>query len=218
VLIYHALTSSLGKKKLRALEMDLRKLTSLRHPNVQSVYAVKMTISHRDGPSRLALLCEQHPRTTLYDVLADCDSLREERAADYLRQVLLALEAIHKAGQVHRGLSKDCIGLVTRSDAPGQKCVKVSKVSWFVSILALHKSNPIGGGVVSAPEPVIPDAWRHREAVASPLDYTRSRDIHCAGFVLLQMLLGMDVFQRFPSPSEALSYCKHIVSYIRFAC
>lgn len=46
-----------------------------------------------------------------------------------------------------------------------------------------------------------------KEAIESPLNYTRSRDIHCTGVVLMQMLLGWDVMNRFSNPQSALNRC-----------
>ena len=41
----------------------------------------------------------------------------------------------------------------------------------------------------------------------SSLLYTRKRDIHSVGIVFLQMLLGLDVMQRFGDVYEALRSC-----------
>ncbi len=42
----------------------------------------------------------------------------------------------------------------------------------------------------------------------SALIYTKARDIHYAGVVLLQMLLGRDVVERFPDAQAALVSCE----------
>lgn len=46
-----------------------------------------------------------------------------------------------------------------------------------------------------------------KDALDSPLVYTRSRDIHSVGIVLLQMLSGLDVMERYPDVYEALRNC-----------
>ena len=53
------------------------------------------------------------------------------------------------------------------------------------------------------------DALRRlpHEAVESPLVYTKCRDIHSVGVILLQMLMGSDVMQRFPDVHTALRNC-----------
>jgi len=96
-----------GRKKLKQVEAEIQRLTSIRHPNHTSVFAVKltgagptypvpMTLSsspsrnlvdmntnghgHGRGPPQLMVLSEQAPALSLHDVLEDCDSLREDRA------------------------------------------------------------------------------------------------------------------------------------------
>ena len=44
--------------------------------------------------------------------------------------------------------------------------------------------------------------------VESKLDYTKARDIHSAGIVLLQMLLGRDIMERYDDPQAAIRMCK----------
>lgn len=46
-----------------------------------------------------------------------------------------------------------------------------------------------------------------KDALDSALVYTRSRDLHCVGIILLQMLLGLDVVDRFPDAQSALKAC-----------
>lgn len=47
-----------------------------------------------------------------------------------------------------------------------------------------------------------------KDVIDSPLMYTKSRDLHCLGVVLLQMLIGRDVIERFPDGVQsALRAC-----------
>ena len=41
--------------------------------------------------------------------------------------------------------------------------------------------------------------------IESPLVYTKSRDLHYAGIILLQMLLGKDVMEHYPDFHTALA-------------
>lgn len=97
--------SSQGRKKLRHLEEEISRLVSVKHPNVLKTLAVKLHTPHSSGPPQLLVLSEQSPSLTLKDVLDDCDILREDRAADYLVQILSGLNAIHLSDLVHRGQS-----------------------------------------------------------------------------------------------------------------
>ncbi|KDQ55382.1 hypothetical protein JAAARDRAFT_37399 [Jaapia argillacea MUCL 33604] len=194
-----------GRKKLMQLESEIQQLKRIRDPNLISIYAVKLTFPHSSGPPRLVILAEQRSSLTLHDVLEDSDALREDRATDYLRQILSGLRAIHANNLMHRGLSPRCICLHKGDSASSPKIVKLAKVSYYVRLQDLHRSNPFGPNVARIAEDLaIPEAWLPSDVVDSPLSYTTSRDIHQAGVVLLQMLLGQDIFQHFPDPQTAL--------------
>lgn len=48
-----------------------------------------------------------------------------------------------------------------------------------------------------------------RDALESPLEYTKNRDVHAAGVILLQMLLGLNVVDRFPDFHLAFKNCEY---------
>lgn len=50
-----------------------------------------------------------------------------------------------------------------------------------------------------------------KDALDSALVYTRSRDLHCVGIILLQMLLGLDVVNRFPDAQSAMKACAYLL-------
>ncbi|KAK2467467.1 hypothetical protein APHAL10511_000322 [Amanita phalloides] len=184
------------------------------------------------GPPQLMVLSEQAPPLTLHDVLEDGEPLREGRATDYLRQILAALNAVHASGLMHRGITARCIGLATRSfysqqqqqqqqmadavDPPqtpqsltqvaSTKQVKLGKVCYETFLLDLHRSNEFGSSSKQTRiGGMIPEAWRSRDVqTESSLFYTRLRDIHAVGIVLMQMVMGLDVTERFEEVVSAL--------------
>ncbi|KAF9218926.1 Serine/threonine-protein kinase [Gyrodon lividus] len=196
--------STQGRKKLGQLEAEIQRLMNVHHPNLLSVFAVKLYFPHL-GPPRLTILSEQRPALTLQDVLEDCDRLREDRASDYLGQILSALNAVHSSDLVHRGLNTTCVFLATRENRSHSKLVKIGKVGYHARLKDLHKSNPFAPGLAfTNDQSAIPDAWLSKEVLDSPLSYTRGRDIHSVGVVFLQMLHGQGVMQKFGDPREAL--------------
>ena len=133
--------SSTGRKKLKQVESEIQRLTTVRHQNLISVFAVKLNIPHSHGPPQLMVLSEQSPALTLHDVLQDCDSLREERASDYLGQILSGLNAVHGADLVHRGTEVLVLGFGARSRSVGryqrgvyQSCVEAHSFVFLVWI------------------------------------------------------------------------------------
>ncbi|KAF7297638.1 hypothetical protein MKEN_01386800 [Mycena kentingensis (nom. inval.)] len=201
----HYYITTQGKKKLRQVEADVQKLIAINHPNLLRVYAVKLTFPHATGSPRLVVLHEVPPGLTLRNVLEDCEAIKEERALEYLVQILSGLNAIHVADTVHRGITADCIGIVSRGGRK-TKAVKLMKIGFYTRLLDLHRSNAFGPAVpVEADDLRIPDQWLFKDVKnESSLIYTRQRDIHDVGIVLLQMLMGIDVTERFPDAFTAV--------------
>ncbi|KAF9267032.1 hypothetical protein L218DRAFT_920740 [Marasmius fiardii PR-910] len=199
--------SNQGVKKLKQVEGEIKRLTTVRHENVVRVLGVKL-ITHKIGSSsQLFILLEQPPALTLHDVLDDCASLREDRVSDYLAQILSGLHAIHASDLVHRGINARVIGLAPREFPANSKQVKLFKVAYYTRLLDLHKSDAFRPDMTfhndDAP---IPDAWLSDDVRnESSLLYTRSRDIHDTGIVFLQMLLGLDVVHRFSDAHTAIT-------------
>ena len=52
-----------------------------------------------------------------------------------------------------------------------------------------------------------------KEAMDSPLQYSRSRDVHSVGVLFLQMLVGWNVMEVYPSPKLALQSCQFLDLY-----
>jgi translation initiation factor 2-alpha kinase 4 len=225
-----------GKKKLQDLEPELHRLCTIKHPNLLELYAAKLSIRSDPGygSTRLVLLCEQASPLNLGDVLDDVDGLREEKATDYMKQILGALQALHAAEIPHRGLVLEHIGLAPRDTSitpnanafnghgpstamsSSSKVVKLACAGWLVRILALHRSTAISPGLppaTSGPgtDDGVPEAWLTRACVDSPLVYTKARDMHGAGMVMMQMLLGRDVYRLYQDPRNALMLGRSIV-------
>lgn len=92
-------TTTQGRKKLNTLQEEIQRLTSIRHPNLLGVFAVKLVNMHPSSPNpntpispagggsnppQLMILTERMPGLTLQDVLDDCASLREDRASVHI--------------------------------------------------------------------------------------------------------------------------------------
>ena len=129
--------------------------------------AVKLVLASGGGISRLCILHEKRPAVTLRDILEDCDYLKEARATaclvllpnaqainlvskEYTTQVLSALNAVHTASLIHRGIDLYSIGLIapsttcpTVSGQQGQpKRVKLFRVAYYVQLLDMNRSEP----------------------------------------------------------------------------
>lgn len=123
---------------------------------------------------------------------------------DYLVKILSALNVLHAEGMFHRGLCAKCIHVVQTPGAT-KPSVKLSRSSYYTRLVDLHKSNAFS---VSAEEELrIPQSWIMREVSQNPLQYTRVRDLWNVGMVLLQMLFGLDVLDRYSDFRSVINLC-----------
>ncbi|EIN05395.1 Serine/threonine-protein kinase [Punctularia strigosozonata HHB-11173 SS5] len=200
-------STSPGRKKLRNLVDEIKRLIRFEHPHVQRVYACKLTMPNAAMASRLAVLSEKRPNMSLLDVLGDNDTLKEEKATMYLKQILKGLRALHEAELLHRGVSLECVFLGQHERATGTRIVKLGRAGWPVRITDLHRSNPISDGVpLPAEELPLPEGWLSQELVESPLEHKKITDVYYTGVLLLQMLMGREVVTKYPTPYVALQY------------
>ena len=128
-------------------------------------------------------------------------------------QILAALNAIHLSNLVHRGITARCIGLASKENPSQPKMVKLCRAAFHTRLLDLHRSNSFGDNtpspVEALQESTVPEGWLSMDVQnESSLLYTRQRDIHDVGIVLLKMLLGLDVVDRFPDPLTAIHSCE----------
>lgn len=201
----HYYTTHQGRKKLKLVQEEVQRLIGIRHESVVNLYAVKLSLPQSSGAPQLAVLMEQRPHFTLHDLLEDCETLREERASSYLIQILTGLNEVHTADLVHRGLSLHTIGLSSRVKSGQSRLLKVMMTGYYVKLLDLHRSNPFGpSSLPVADSNNLPESWLAKDVHDSTFIYTKARDIHYAGVIFLQMLLGRDVVERFPDAQAAL--------------
>ncbi|VDB92332.1 unnamed protein product [Peniophora sp. CBMAI 1063] len=194
-----------GMKKLRGVETELRRLISIRHENLHRIHAVKLE-TPLSGSPRLAILMDERPQLTLYDILADNNTIRVERAAEYLEQVLRALGAVHKADLLHRAMVVHSVGLANGPRGSFQKRVKLMNSAYLIKLLDLHRSNQFGPYMHTSISEIyrFSEGWRSHDEAESILRYSRLRDLHGAGVIMLQMGLGLTVIDEYQTPRSAL--------------
>ena len=152
------------------------------HPNLVTIYDAGMTNANEHF-----LLMEFIDGENLHDVIEKEGRLSFVRTARIMMQVCDALNAIHKAGYIHKDMKPANIMLVN-NDEPGQELVKV---------LDFGISQPI--------HPAIGGLNRKNEIVGTPAymspEHTRKAfvgihsDIYSAGIMMHEMLMGKPPFE-----------------------
>jgi eukaryotic translation initiation factor 2-alpha kinase 4 len=153
--------------------------------------------------------------------------LNEVHTADLLHKGKPISVCLSLGLSLSKGLSLYSIGLSNRERLGQSKLVKVVKVSYYVKLLDLHRSNPFGVNPLPTIDSTnLPESWSDpllvladvllihlrlaKDGHDSALIYTKARDIHYAGVVFLQMLMGCDVAERFPDAQAALVSCESL--------
>ena len=98
------------------------------------------------------------------------------------------------------------IGLSNGPRGSFQKRVKLMNSAYLMKLLDLHRSNQFGPYMHTNISELyrFSEGWRSRDAVDSILHYSRLRDLHGAGVIMLQMGLGLTVIDEFQTPRSAL--------------
>jgi translation initiation factor 2-alpha kinase 4 len=197
----HEKDSTTFKTQLRALEAELEALKKARHRNLLELIDFKVHKSTED-PSisgnlwTISILSEYANKGSLEEVLDMAGSLAVEKARTWTIELLDALRYLHDHGIVHQDLHASNIMLVRSlagdttaklADAGFQRQLHELKGVRAINNLALAKST----------------YWLPPEnSNASKPQYTPKTDIWDFGVVFLQMILGLDVLQKYASPDR----------------
>lgn len=108
------------------------------------------------------------------------------------------------------GINTKCISLTSAENPSQPKSIKLCRASFHTKLLDLHRSNDFGPHTPPSPEePKIPEGWASDVVQnESSLVYTKQRDVHDVGYILMQMLMGLNVAERFPDAASAIRTCK----------
>lgn len=181
------------------MRLEAETLGRLNHPN--AVEVVDFWVTDDGRPCIVMELLHGH---TLWAELREREWLPPVEALAITQQVLLALDAAHTLGLVHRDLHPNNIFL---HEAPGYG--RVVKVLDFGVVRVLPSPSPhapappaqrtISGAVVGSPRYRSPEAWH-----GAKLD-ARS-DIYSIGFVLYELLVGHGPFDNNEKVAAAPSH------------
>ncbi|KAG8734066.1 hypothetical protein FRC11_012669 [Ceratobasidium sp. 423] len=225
-----------GRSKLVTLTTEIHRLIAIKHPNLQEVYAVKLSttgpkqstlasrpaspwasaeLAHDDrrhstsgaqagAYMRLCVLVERSPQLMLDDMLAQCESLKKDRAINCICSALQALSVLHNKQLTHRAVNLSHLGF-TQGSRGQSGVLKVRRSWWFTRLVDLHKGNPYGRDTKACNEDQIPERWMLPEVLEEPHQYSYRRDLWALGIVFIQTLMSPRVIYEFGDIHEALS-------------
>ncbi|GAA5975545.1 hypothetical protein JCM5350_002643 [Sporobolomyces pararoseus] len=215
--------TSQGRRKVGKLEVDLERTNAIRHPNVLTPLGYRL-VPHTPGffPSNphmkplnrsgegwslivLSSLNLSSHTQSLEDLLSAVGELRIDRAIGYFSHLVSAVECLHSNHVVHRAIRPKVVFITSEKARAkdtmegGSGGVKLGGAGWYRRLIDLNKAEP---WLVQPSDEEPPDSWTCPEAIAAPFDYDRARDMYDLGLVFAQMVFGLDVVHRYPSPAE----------------
>ncbi|KAG9126718.1 hypothetical protein FRC07_002261 [Ceratobasidium sp. 392] len=202
-----------GRSNLLTLIEEIRRLITIKHPNLQTVYTVKARWtdgehSHSDVNDeegavymRVCLLAERSPQISLDGMLALCGTVKEDRAISYICSALQALSVLYDEELTHGAINLTNIGFTQNSN--GQEgTLKIRRAWWFTRCVDLRRGT---SGYAERNEEQIPEGWILPEILEERHQHFYRRDIWALGIVFIQMLMGTLVVHQFGDIDEALA-------------
>lgn len=160
---------------------EIKSLIRIRHDHVMKLYGYKTNAMYPqyDGSfiETILLVLEYCPGGELFDILYYCQNQLDEAVArTYFKQMILGVEACHKAGVVHRDIKPQ--NLLLDSD------YMLKLTDFGLSKLQKRRSEKMKTTYVGT------RGFRAPELIAKVKEYTKACDIFSCGVVLFVMLTG----------------------------
>jgi serine/threonine-protein kinase len=150
------------------------------HPNVCRVFDLGEEHNPRSGKTVHFLTMEYLPGETLTERLRRKGKLSIEEALAVVRQIIMGLDAAHRAGVIHRDLKPSNV-ILTQDHEGAERAV----VTDFGLARPVDKEDSLTrvGQAVGTPNYMAPEQWKGEET-------TPATDIYALGIVLHEMVTG----------------------------
>jgi len=206
------------KKQLQTLEQLLESVKSITHRNITSLMNYRIDPIPVDGDSAsvgwvariLTPLADKGPLGELLELAGRLDI---GKVRSWTTDLLNALGFLHSHGIIHQDIHPRNILLFR--EATGDIVPKLSDVAYQGEMHALSRKSNSVSSVNSARS----SYWLPPEVAGhSKPQFTQKSDVWDLGVVFLQMIFGLDVFQRYQSPAALMesvflsSSCHELVS------
>ncbi|KAI1500944.1 anticodon binding domain of tRNAs-domain-containing protein [Biscogniauxia marginata] len=201
--------SSHFKKQLQALEGELESVKKIRHRNILELMNFRIDRDYDEDDDTastswvarvLTPLADKGPLEELLELAGQLDI---SKVRSWTADLLNALSHLHSYGIIHRDIHPGNILLFREST--GDIVPKFSDVAYQRELYAIcHKSQAISSVNYGRSSYWLPPEI----AGNSRPQFTQKTDVWDLGVVFLQMIFGLDVFQRYQSPTtlvESLS-------------
>ena len=193
------------KRKLQALETELKALKEIRHQNILAMLDFKIQKADAKDNSlesiwTVSILSEFAEKGSLEELLDLAGSLNVAKVRSWTIELLDALRFLHENGIVHENIHAGNVLLVRESN--GDFKPKLADAGYQRKLHSLSEKKAFKDSVAVAKSAY----WASPELSNSnhPV-YTQKTDIWEFGIVFLQMAFGPSVTKKYASPSNLAS-------------
>ncbi|KAI8950785.1 serine/threonine-protein kinase gcn2 [Xylaria longipes] len=192
------------KKQLQALENLLESVKKISHRNIISLLNYRIDPMHIDDESASAawvarILTPLADKGPLGELIELAGHLHVGKVRSWTADLLNALGFLHSHGIVHQGIHPSNILLFR--ETTGDIVPKLSDVAYQREMHAICRKSKSVSSVNSARS----SYWLPPEVAGnSKPHFTQKSDVWDFGVVFLQMIFGLDVFQKYQSPTALI--------------
>lgn len=192
------------KKQLQALEVQLESVKKISHRNVLKLLNFRIDRDQGETDSAsigwtarlLTPLADKGPLEELLDLAGRLDV---GKVRSWTADLLNALGHLHSYGVVHQDIHPGNVLLFR--ETTGDIIPKLSDVTYQREMHTLCRRSQKSSSADSARSAY----WLPPEIAGSPRpQYTQKTDVWDLGVLFLQMIFGLDVFQRYQSPAALM--------------
>ncbi|RPB05660.1 Serine/threonine-protein kinase [Choiromyces venosus 120613-1] len=216
-----------GKKKVQNLELVLDELRRLRHNNVVEIYGSKVSridsllnVSYRNssgstGGWRISILMEYSNKGSLHDLLETVGQLNVDMVRAWTISLIEGLDHIHRMGTVHRGIHAGNV-LLFRDSSGGSTIPKLTDMGYTPALWEIidnENGHPEASTMASAKSVSWFPPENTNQVGVKPNN--RKTDIWNLGIVILQMLFGLKVVEKYSSPSALIHDTPYLSDSLR---
>lgn len=153
------------------LRREIEIQSHLHHPNILQLFG------YFYDENRVYLILEYAPRGELYKKLRDCQRFDEKLSANYIRQIIEALEVCHSRNVIHRDIKPENILIGFEGE------LKIADFGWSVHAPSSRRETMCGTLDYLPPEMV-----QHKI-------YDKNVDLWCLGVLTYEFLVGTPPFE-----------------------
>ena len=187
------------KKDIQGLESELDALKLLHHPNIVDFLGYSLLQDVNTGLWSVQVLTEFASKGSLSGLLQTVGTLNVNNVRPWIVQLLEATDYLHRHGVIHKAIHSNNVMLWV----PPHESSTVIKLADFGYQHHLHMLNGRAKPTLTAAKSAY---WMSPEHAEGESQMRNAKvDIWDLAIVLLQMAFGLDVVQKYPSPSAVMT-------------